>query len=104
MMNGNLQPEQPRQPADPSRKTIVIKLFGVGDAGVAVVERMICRGFSAAMAAVMNTDSQSLASSSAGERLHLETTLLRGLGTGGDPARGQAVAEEQLPKLNQLCE
>ena len=38
------------------------------------------------------------------EKVHLETQLLRGLGTGGDPERGRALAEEQLPKLKALCE
>ena len=47
---------------------------------------------------------QSLAASSASEKVHLETQLLRGLGTGGDPDRGRALAEEQLPKLKSLCE
>jgi cell division protein FtsZ len=52
----------------------------------------------------MNTDAQSLAASSATEKVHLETQPLRGLGTGGDPDRGRALAEEQLPKLKSLCE
>jgi cell division protein FtsZ len=87
-----------------SQKNIAIKVFGVGGAGVDVVERLIGHGLCPAAAAVLNTDAQSLAASSAGEKLHLETTLLRGLGTGGDPDRGRAVAEEQLPKLKLMCE
>src|SRR5258706_6844099 len=85
-------------------KSIVIRVFGVGGAGVDVVERLIGHGLCPAAAAVLNTDAQSLAASSAAEKLHLETTLLRGLGTGGDPDRGRAVAEEQLPKLKLMCE
>jgi len=42
--------------------------------------------------------------SSASEKVHLETKLLRGLGTGGDPDRGRAAAEEQAPRLKALCE
>jgi cell division protein FtsZ len=52
----------------------------------------------------VNTDAQSLAASSATEKVHLETQPLRGLGTGGDPDRGRALAEEQLPRLKSLCE
>src|SRR5258706_2175220 len=85
-------------------KSIVIRVFGVGGAGVDVVERLISHGLCPAAAAVLNTDAQSLAASSAAQKLHLETTLLRGLGTGGDPDRGRAVAEEQLPKLKLMCE
>ena len=100
-MNRN---SQPPGSAQPSQRNIVIKVFGVGGAGIDVVERLIGHGLCPAAAAVLNTDAQSLAASSAAEKLHLETTLLRGLGTGGDPDRGRAVAEEQLPKLKLMCE
>jgi cell division protein FtsZ len=100
-MNLNSRPGGSSQP---SQKSIAIKVFGVGGAGVDVVERLIGHGLCPAAAAVLNTDMQSLAASSAGEKLHLETSLLRGLGTGGDPDRGRAVAEEQLPKLKLMCE
>jgi cell division protein FtsZ len=53
--------------------------------------------------AAVDTDARSLAASVIPEKLHLETPLLRGLGTGGDPERGRAVAEEQLPKLKSMC-
>jgi cell division protein FtsZ len=99
-MNVNSQPAG----QGPSQKNIVIKVFGVGGAGVVVVERLIGHGLCPATAAVLNTDAQTLAASSAAEKLHLETSLLRGLGTGGDPDRGRAVAEEQLPKLKLMCE
>ena len=49
--------------------------------------------------------SQSLAASSATVKtIHLETRLLRGLGTGGDPERGLALAEEQFSTLKSACE
>src|SRR5206468_1208914 len=32
-----------------------------------------------------------------------ETKPLRGLGTGGDPERGQTLAEEHFPKLKAMC-
>ncbi len=37
-------------------------------------------------------------------KIHLETKLLRGLGTGGDPERGRAIAEEQFATLKTACE
>ncbi len=46
----------------------------------------------------------SLAASSATVKIHLETKLLRGLGTGGDPERGRAIAEEQFSTLKTACE
>ncbi len=36
-------------------------------------------------------------------KIHLETKLLRGLGTGGDAERGQAIAEEQFSTLKKAC-
>jgi cell division protein FtsZ len=37
-------------------------------------------------------------------KIQLETKLLRGLGTGGDPERGRALAEEQFSTLKTACE
>ncbi len=37
-------------------------------------------------------------------KIQLETKLLRGLGTGGDPERGRAIAEEQFATLKTACE
>ena len=37
-------------------------------------------------------------------KIQLETKLLRGLGTGGDPERGHAIAEEQFATLKTACE
>ncbi len=54
--------------------------------------------------AAVNTDAASLAASSATVKVQLETKLLRGLGTGGDPERGRAIAEEQFATLKTACE
>src|SRR5438552_2663245 len=67
------------------QKNISIKVFGLGGAGCNVVEQMIKSGFPDISFAVLNTDPQSLENSSAVHKLRLESELLRGLGTGGDP-------------------
>jgi cell division protein FtsZ len=85
-------------------KSVSVKLFGVGGAGINVMELILKDGLPGAGFVAVNTDAQSLAASSASEKVQLETHLLRGLGTGGDPERGRALAEEQLPKLKSLCE
>ena len=82
------------------RKNLSVKVFGIGNAGASVMELMIHAGLSGLGFVAVNTS----APSSAPEQLNLETKLLRGLGTGGDPDRGRAVAEEQLPKLKSLCQ
>jgi cell division protein FtsZ len=100
-MNTNAQPEAVVQT---QKKNIPVKVLGVGGAGITVMELMRKSGLSGVSFGAVETDAQSLAASSASERVHLETQHLRGLGTGGDPDRGRALAEEQLPKLKSLCE
>jgi cell division protein FtsZ len=80
------------------------KIFGVGNAGVSLLEAINTEDFTGAGFAAVNTDASSLAASSAVLKIHLETRLLRGLGTGGDPERGRAIAEEQFATLKTACE
>lgn len=82
---------------------VSVKIFGIGGAGVAMIERMIQEGFAGASYAAVNTDAKLLDWSSASEKILLESRPTRGLGTGGDPERGSALAEEQLPKLKDAC-
>jgi len=84
-------------------KPVAVKICGIGNAGLKVVEHLIAGGMPASLCAAINADRQSLEASSAGEKLQLETQLLRGLGSGGDPDRGRAVAEEHAEKLKTLC-
>ncbi|MGD1087740.1 MAG: cell division protein FtsZ [Verrucomicrobiota bacterium] len=87
--------------SNPARK---IKIFGVGGAGVSLLEALNGEDFAGASFVAINTDASSLSSSSATVKIHLETKLLRGLGTGGDPERGRAIAEEQFSTLKTACE
>ena len=81
-----------------------VKIFGVGDAGVALLDALNAAEFTGASFAAINTDGASLAASFATVKVHLETKLLRGLGTGGDPERGRALAEEQFSTLKSACD
>ncbi|MGD0259694.1 MAG: cell division protein FtsZ [Verrucomicrobiota bacterium] len=86
------------------KKSFSLKVVGVGGAGVNVMELMLKSAPPGVSFVAVNTDAESLAASSASVKVHLETQILRGLGTGGDPDRGRALAEEQVPKLKALCE
>ncbi len=100
-MNTNTEiPEAPVQ----LQRTRTIKIFGVGGAGVILSNILDSSEFAGAHFAAIDTDAQSLATSSATVKIHLETKLLRGLGTGGDPERGHALAEEQFSTLKSACE
>jgi cell division protein FtsZ len=99
MNTGKTNPLTNSMPA----KKISAKIFGVGGAGIAMVGQMRTGGFAGAALAVADADGRSIAASEIEERFHLETKLLRGLGTGGDPERGRKAAEEHLPKLKESC-
>jgi cell division protein FtsZ len=88
---------------EPAR-TLAVKIFGVGSAGVAMLDVANGADFAGADFVAVNTDAASLAASSAPVKIQLETRLLRGLGTGGDPERGRAIAEEQFVTLKSACE
>ena len=89
-------PETPERPA--------VKIFGVGNAGIVLLGALAPAEFSEAQFAVINTDASSLATSSATMKIHLENKLLRGLGSGGDPDRSRALAEEQFSTLKAACD
>ncbi len=100
-MNTNAQNEPV---AETPKKNISVKVLGVGGAGINVMELMLKSGLPGVGFAAVETDAQSAVASSASEKVHLETQFLRGLGTGGDPDRGRALAEEQLPKHKSQCD
>jgi cell division protein FtsZ len=95
--------ETPAAPLE-SNQARSVKIFGVGGAGVSLLDALNGEGFASANFVAINTDAPSLAASSATVKIHLETKLLRGLGTGGDPERGRAIAEEQFFTLKSACE
>ena len=82
----------------------VVKFFGVGNAGVTLLDAVNTPEFAGANFIAINTDASSLAASAATVKFHLESKLLRGLGSGGDADRGRALAEEQFPTLKSACE
>src|SRR5207248_1040124 len=101
-MNDNANSAPASNGAAPS--AITIKIFGVGNAGGAVLNSLMARGLGAAECVAINSDAAALATSSAATKILLESKLLRGLGTGGDPERGRQLAEESLPKVKPALE
>jgi len=97
-------PQAADRPVTPEPKTKVIRIFGVGTAGCRVLDEIIGRGIPAAACVALNSDSEPLTASRAAEKIPLDTRLLRGLGTGGDPERAKAMAEDQTAKLKELCQ
>jgi cell division protein FtsZ len=98
-------PEQParlhRAPSLDSSYLAVIKVIGVGGAGINAVNRMIDAGISQVEFIAVNTDMQALHMSDAPAKIHIGRELTQGLGSGSDPAVGRASAEEGYDELRQ---
>jgi cell division protein FtsZ len=97
------KPQTPAAGLEPAAVPAV-KIIGVGSAGVTMLDLLDGGDFAGAGFVAINTDAASLAASSVPVKIQLETRLLRGLGTGGDPERGHAIAEEQFTTLKTACE
>lgn len=93
-------------PASAPARNVTVKIFGVGTAGVHIIGQMPRSEYAGAAFVAVNTEAAGPAASAAAavpETLYLETKVLRGLGTGGDPERGRAAADEHLQKLKDAC-
>ncbi len=100
----NQQPENPAASPAETSAAVIVKIIGVGNAGIAMLGELDQTEFAAAQFAAVNTDAGAFAACSAPVKIHLENKLLRGLGSGGDPERGRAAAEEQFSTLKSACE
>src|SRR5512140_1060912 len=79
-----------------------IRAFGIGTAGRNVLGLLGASGFRPEDAIAIDT--APINECFAKEKLQLETRSMRGLGSGGDPERGRALAEEHAAALKGLCE
>ena len=82
----------------------IIKVIGVGGGGCNAVNRMIQTSVEGVHFVALNTDMQALDVCFAEKRIILGQGLTRGLGTGGDPSRGQAAAKESERELSDMLE
>ena len=92
-------PEQPprlwRAPrSDSPAYLAVIRVVGVGGAGLNALDRMIDAGISGVEFVAINTDIQQLQRNDAPMKIHIGRELTAGLGSGADPEIGRAAAEE----------
>jgi cell division protein FtsZ len=85
------------------RKSISIKVWGVGGAGCNAVSALDASVLAGVDIAAVNTDSQSLDQAAVPNKVVLGAKRTRGLGAGGDPELGRASAEDDLAKLAPMC-
>ena len=76
-----------------------IKVVGVGGGGCNAVNRMIAEQIPGVQFVAVNTDAQALQLSPAEVKIRIGEKLTKGLGVGGDPARGVRAAEESRDEL-----
>jgi cell division protein FtsZ len=83
-----------RAPRRDAAYVALIRVVGVGGAGLNAVDRMIDAGIADVEFVAINTDAQQLQISDAPTKLHIGRALTRGLGSGADPEIGRRAAEE----------
>ncbi|MDH5717152.1 MAG: cell division protein FtsZ [Spirochaetia bacterium] len=81
------------------RSPAIIKVVGVGGAGMNAVERMVSLDLSGVEIIAMNTDEQVLKRATAHLKIPLGNKLTRGMGAGGRPEVGAQAAIEDRDKI-----
>ena len=99
---GRDEPAAARHSLVPRTHQAVLRVVGVGGAGVNAVNRMVEAGVPGVEFIAINTDLQSLQTSQADATLHIGAELTRGLGSGSDPRVGYRAAFEEQDKIKEL--
>jgi cell division protein FtsZ len=89
---------------NPQNYLAVIKVVGVGGAGVNAVNRMIDAGLKGVEFIAVNTDAQALLMSDADVKLDIGRELTRGLGAGSDPDLGRQAAEDHRAEIEEALD
>ncbi len=92
-------PRLHRAPRTNGSYLAVIRVVGVGGAGLNAVNRMIDSGIAEVDFIAVNTDAQQLGLSDAAAKIHIGRDLTEGLGSGADPELGQRAAEASYDEL-----
>jgi cell division protein FtsZ len=89
-------------PNEQGTVTPVIRVVGVGGAGVNAVNRMVEAEITGVEFLAINTDLQSLQQSAAHDTLHIGDSLTRGLGSGSDPDLGRRAAVDEHDRIKAM--
>jgi cell division protein FtsZ len=82
--------------------TPVIRVVGVGGAGVNAINRMVEAEISGVEFLAINTDLQSLQQCAAHDTLHIGDSITRGLGSGSNPDLGRQAAHEEHDRIKAM--
>jgi cell division protein FtsZ len=95
--------EEPRyEPAGAGLRTPIIRVIGVGGAGVNAVNRMVETQIPGVEFMAINTDLQSLQVCTADVTVHIGAESTKGLGSGADPELGHRAAFDEQDKIKRL--
>jgi cell division protein FtsZ len=86
-------------PPETAAYLAVIRVVGVGGAGLNAIDRMIDAGINQVEFVAVNTDVQQLQMSDAATKIHIGRELTQGLGSGSDPGVGRDAAEESYDQI-----
>jgi len=86
-------------PPDSGQYIAMIRVVGVGGAGLNAVDRMIDAGLSQVEFVAVNTDIQQLSGSDAEVKIHIGRDLTDGLGSGADAEVGRRAAEDSYDQV-----
>jgi len=95
-------PEQPanlERARDGNAYLAVIRVVGVGGAGMNALDRMMDAGITQVEYIAVNTDIQQLQLSDAPTKIHIGSELTEGLGSGADPEIGRRSAEDSHDQI-----
>ena len=90
------------QPPAPQVGGPLLRVVGVGGAGVNAVNRMVEAEITGVEFLAINTDLQSLQQSAAHETLHIGDSITRGLGSGSNPDLGRQAAREEYDRIKAM--
>src|ERR1700750_2365800 len=80
----------------------MLRVVGVGGAGVNAINRMVEAEIEGVEFLAINTDLQSLQQSAAHETLHIGDSITHGLGSGSNPELGRAAAREEYDRIKAM--
>jgi cell division protein FtsZ len=101
-MYGREDPDYSRSSDPPRPHSPVIRVVGVGGAGVNAVNRMVEAEVHGVEFVAINTDLQSMQQSTADLTLHIGPGVTRGLGAGSDPELGRQSAMEEHDRIKAM--
>jgi cell division protein FtsZ len=89
--------------ATPLTEVSAVKVMGLGNAGLAVLARLAGEPGAPADLVAVHTDAKAVTASPAARKMQIGHDVAKGLGAGGDAARGRASASESLTNLRAEC-